>query len=134
MYIPNLKTCYCVGNHKFTTWCRVFKDVAGSVLWAHGVVFDGIVSLMLAELLALWEAVQMFVDAQYHQVFVVGDAMVIIDKVVAGRTGDCSGGAVYEDIRRLVDLCPDVEFQFVGWQNNTVAYGVAKKAIFLFPQ
>ncbi|CAL1412455.1 unnamed protein product [Linum trigynum] len=105
----------------------------GGILRAKGVQFPIIEDPVVAEVLALREAVQWCLAQGYSVVRFEGDAKVIIDKIRCLEAEDSRMGAVLSEVVQLFVLHHGVSIRFVGRRSNRVAHLVARKALSLYP-
>ncbi|CAL1353003.1 unnamed protein product [Linum trigynum] len=103
------------------------------VLLAKGIQFLSIEDPVVAEVLALREAVRWCIARGFGEVCFEGDAKVIIDKVRRREAEDSRMGAVLSEVVQLFVAHPGLSIRFVGRRSNRVAHLVARKAISLYP-
>ncbi|CAL1377780.1 unnamed protein product [Linum trigynum] len=109
------------------------KNHLGDVLIARGFQFAGIEYPLIAEALALREAILWCRDSGFAEVRFEGDAKVLIEKVNQANTRDNKVGALLEEIVGVLGLIGGFSVRFVGRHSNRAAHLVARKALHLYP-
>ncbi|CAL1391415.1 unnamed protein product [Linum trigynum] len=105
----------------------------GGVLRAAGVQFSVIDDPVIAELLALREAVKWCLAQGFSMIRFEGDAKVIIDKIRRREVDDSRMGAVLSEVVQICALHPGLSIRFVGRRSNKVAHLVGRKALLMYP-
>ncbi|CAL1392885.1 unnamed protein product [Linum trigynum] len=111
----------------------VVKNHLGDILIAIGFQFAGIEDSLVAEALALREAILWCRDSGFVEVRFEGDAKVLIEKINQANTRDSRVGALLEEIVGAFGSMGGFSVRFVGRRSNRVAHLVARNALHLYP-
>ncbi|CAL1372026.1 unnamed protein product [Linum trigynum] len=111
----------------------VVQDHLGGILIARGFQFAGIEDPLVAEALALREAILWCRDSGLGEVRFEGDAKVLIEKINQANPRDNRVGALLEEIIGIFGSMGGFSIRFVGQRSNRAAHLVARKALQLYP-
>ncbi|XP_059461922.1 uncharacterized protein LOC132190915 [Corylus avellana] len=107
----------------------IVRNEVGAVIAAKGSTRLGLQDATAAEALGAFLAVCLCKGLRFTQIYLEGDAKIVVDAVTAGEPSSQNFGQLIDDIRALLALFPNWRIGHVRRCGNNAAHVLAKEAM-----